>query len=508
MKIKDIKIIDILQDGRGVGKADSKVYFIEKAIFGEICDIEITNEKKNFIEAKKIKTKKQSCHYKQPPCPYYYECGGCSIMDINYQSQIDLKKNLIKNALEKSSKIKIDDIEILKSKELGYRNKIRLKITKEGNLAYNKKYSNDLVEIKDCLLAKNLIRESLGKIENITKDISERYPNSLEEITIRANDKEILLNIKIKDEKIIPYIKNKYKDSSYNINLINKKEIINISGKNYLYYNLLDKKFKISMNDFYQVNDYMTEKLYKTAKNFLGENQKVLDLFCGSATSSIAINNDHVVGIEINKNAIKDAKENANLNGLKDYKFIAKNANYIDHKFIKKEKIDAIVVDPPRAGLDKEIIKTIAKTKINKIVYISCNPQTLARDIKRFQNQGYKLEKIKGCDMFSETMHVETVALLSKFDVDKHISVEIELDEMDLTSAGSKATYTQIKEYVWNKFQLKVSTLYIAQIKRKYGIELREHYNKSKKEKQNIPQCTPEKEEAITDALRHFKMIE
>ena len=414
MKIKDIKIIDILQDGRGVGKADSKVYFIEKAIFGEICDIEITNEKKNFIEAKKIKTKKQSCHYKQPPCPYYYECGGCSIMDINYQSQIDLKKNLIKNALEKSSKIKIDDIEILKSKELGYRNKIRLKITKEGNLAYNKKYSNDLVEIKDCLLAKNLIRESLGKIENITKDISERYPNSLEEITIRANDKEILLNIKIKDEKIIPYIKNKYKDSSYNINLINKKENINISGKNYLYYNLLDKKFKISMNDFYQVNDYMTEKLYKTAKNFLGENQKVLDLFCGSATSSIAINNDHVVGIEINKNAIKDAKENANLNGLKDYKFIAKNANYIDHKFIKKEKIDAIVVDPPRAGLDKEIIKTIAKTKINKIVYISCNPQTLARDIKRFQNQGYKLEKIKGCDMFSETMHVETIALIQK----------------------------------------------------------------------------------------------
>ena len=508
MKIKDIKIIDILQDGRGVGKADSKVYFIEKAIFGEICDIEIINKKKNFIEAKKIKTKKQSCHYKQPPCPYYYECGGCSIMDINYQSQIDLKKNLIKNALEKSSKIEIDDIEILKSKELGYRNKIRLKITQEGNLAYNKKYSNDLVKIKDCLLAKDLIRENLGQIENITKEISKKYPDSLEEITIRANEKEILLNIKIKDEKIISYIKNQYKDSTYNINLINKKETINISGKNYLYYNLLGKKFKITMNDFYQVNDYMTEKLYKTAKNFLGENQKVLDLFCGSATSSIAINDDHVVGIEINKNAIKDAKENAKINGLKDYKFIAKNAKYIDNKFIKKEKIDAIVLDPPRSGLEKEIIKTIAKTKIKKLVYISCNPQTLARDINRFQDRGYKLEKIKACDMFSQTMHVETVALLSKLDVDKHISVEIELDEMDLTSAESKATYTQIKEYVWNKFQLKVSTLYIAQIKRKCGIELREHYNKSKKEKQNIPQCTPEKEEAITDALRHFKMIE
>ncbi|MDU2640195.1 MAG: methyltransferase domain-containing protein, partial [Finegoldia magna] len=212
---------------------------------------------------------------------------------------------------------------------------------------------------------------------------------------------------------------------TYNINLINKKEKINISGKDYLIYNLLGKKFKISMNDFYQVNDYMTEKLYKTAKDFLGENQKVLDLFCGSATSSIAINDDHVVGIEINKNAIKDAKENAKENGLKDYKFIAKNANYIDDKFIKKEKIDATVLDPPRAGLDKEIIKTIAKTKIKKIAYISCNPQTLARDIKRFQEKGYNLEKIKGCDMFSETMHVETVALLSKLDVDKHISVKI-----------------------------------------------------------------------------------
>ena len=414
MKIKDIKIIDILQDGRGVGKADSKVYFIEKAIFGEICDIEIINKKKNFIEAKKIKTKKQSCHYKQPPCPYYYECGGCSIMDINYKSQIKLKKNLIKNALLKSAKIKIDDIEILEGEEFGYRNKIRLQINKNGKLAYNKKYSNDLVEIKDCLLAKDLIRKNLEKIEEITKEITKKYPNSLEEITIRANDKEILLNIKIKDEKIIPYIKNQYKNSTYNINLINKKETINISGKNHLVYNLLGKKFKITINDFYQVNDYMTEKLYKTAKDFLGENQKVLDLFCGSATSSIAINDDHVVGIEINKNAIKDAKENAKENGLKDYKFISKNANYIDDKFIKKEKIDAIVLDPPRAGLDKEIIKNIAKTKIKKLVYISCNPQTLARDINRFQDRGYKLEKIKACDMFSQTMHVEAIALIQK----------------------------------------------------------------------------------------------
>ena len=507
MEIKNIKIIDILQDGRAVAKTESKTAFIEGAIYGEVCNIKVNNEKKNFFEAEKTKTLEKSPYLRKPPCPYYYECGGCSIMDINYKSQIKLKKNLIKNALLKSAKIKIDDIEILEGEEFGYRNKIRLQINKNGKLAYNKKYSNDLVEIKDCLLAKDLIRKNLEKIEEITKEITKKYPDSLEEITIRANDKEILLNIKIKDEKIIPYIKNQYKNSTYNINLINKKETINISGKNHLVYNLLGKKFKITMNDFYQVNDYMTEKLYKTAKDFLGENQKVLDLFCGSATSSIAINDDNVVGIEINKNAIKDAKENAKENDLKDYKFIAKNANYIDDKFIKKEKIDAIVLDPPRRGLDKEIIKTIAKTKIKKIVYISCNPQTLARDIKRFQEKGYNLEKIKGCDMFSETMHVETVALLSKLNTEHHLDIEIGEDELSEIDFSKEATYGEIKKYVLGKYWLKVSSLYIAQVKRKHGLIERENYNISKKENQRVPNCPEEKEKAIENALEYFGMI-
>ncbi|CJG87616.1 23S rRNA (uracil-5-)-methyltransferase RumA [Streptococcus pneumoniae] len=166
-----------------------------------------------------------------------------------------------------------------------------------------------------------------------------------------------------------------------------------------------------------------------------------------------------------------------------------------------------ILVDPPRKGLTESFIKASAQTGADRIAYISCNVATMARDIKLYQELGYELKKVQPVDLFPQTHHVETVALLSKLDVYKHISVEIELDEMDLTSAESKATYAQIKEYVWNKFELKVSTLYIAQIKKKCGIELREHYNKSKKDKQIIPQCTPEKEEAIMDALRHFKMI-
>ncbi len=164
------------------------------------------------------------------------------------------------------------------------------------------------------------------------------------------------------------------------------------------------------------------------------------------------------------------------------------------------------MLDPPRSGA-AFALNALCELKAEKILYVSCNPATLVRDAEILCDFGYKIEKSAVIDMFPHTGHLETVVLLSKLDVDKHIDVEIKLDELDLTSAESKATYAQIKEYILEKFNLKVSTLYIAQIKKKCGIELREHYNKSKKEKQVIPQCTPEKEEAIMDALRHFKMI-
>lgn len=414
MEIKDVKIIDILQDGRGVAKTSTKTAFIQGAVLGEICTIKVNNEKKNFFEAYKIETLKKSPYYRKPPCPYYNECGGCSIMDINYENQINLKKNLIKNALQKSASISIEDLEIEHGPEFFYRNKVRLQITEKGHFSYNKKYSNEPVLIKDCLLANDIIRKNLEKIEDITKNISKKYPKSLKEITIRTNGKEIILNISINNRKIIDYIRKNYKNSGFNINCLYKNKVFNISGKDYLIYMIKDKKFKISLNDFLQVNTYMTEILYDKAKSYLKKDQKVLDLFCGSATSSIAINGDRLVGVEINKNAIKDAKENAKKNRLKNYKFIAKNAKFIDHKFIKNQNIDAIIVDPPRRGLDREIIKTIEKTKVQNLIYISCNPQTLARDINRFQNKGYEFRKISAVDMFPQTMHVESLVLMSR----------------------------------------------------------------------------------------------
>ena len=413
MKYTDIYIRDILIDGRGVGETPTKIAFIEDAVFGETCEIEIIEEKKNFYNAKKIKTIKESPYQTQAPCPYYNECGACTIMDIKYEKQLDIKKNLILQALAKSTSYKLRDIEIIPSKDLRYRNKIRLQVDKDGTLAYNKSYSNDLVYIKDCLLARDIISENLLDIEKITKDISEKFPGSIKEITIRTNGQDLMINLDLSNKDPISYIKEKYSSSKFFINIVGR-ENINISGKEYLEYKIFDKTFKISTNDFYQVNDYQIENLYGEAKKLLGENKKVLDLYCGSATSSIAINDDNLVGVEINKNAIKDAKINAEKNNLKDYKFIAQNAKYIDEKFIKKEKIDSLIVDPPRAGLDKDLIKSIGKSGLKEIIYISCNPQTLARDISRLEKQGYKLEKIKAVDMFPQTMHVECIALIQR----------------------------------------------------------------------------------------------
>ena len=415
MILKNIKIIDVLQDGRGVARTEGKIVFVENAVYGETLDAEIIAEKKNFLEAKKLNTKIKSDYQRKPPCPYFYECGGCSIMDINYQTQIKLKKNLIKNALKKSVGLDIEDLEIIESPELRYRNKVRLQVDEDGGLNYLEAYSKKKVKIDDCLIANELLSKNLKEIQDITRSINNEFDGPIDEVTIRSSEDDILLNIHGNfNAESINFIKEKYNEHKYSINLLNARQLIVISGNGYLDYKINNKSFKISANDFYQVNDYQIENLYTLAREFLGNEQKLLDLYCGSATSSMSINDDHIVGIEINKNAIKDAKENAKRNNLKDYKFIAKNAKFIDSKFIKENKIDAVTVDPPRAGLDKEVVKTIANADIEKIVYISCNPQTLARDIKRFMDRGYELKKIKAVDMFPQTMHVEAIALIQK----------------------------------------------------------------------------------------------
>ncbi len=309
-------------------------------------------------------------------------------------------------------------------------------------------------------------------------------------------------------------------------NAILGRETLCLYGKDSIEDKIGELSFSISVPSFYQVNPVQTEKIYGKALEYaaLSGEETVWDCYCGIGTISLflAQKAKQVYGLEIVPEAIENAKKNAEKNGLHNTEFYVGAAEEVLPKWVEEQKreliakgadcgigdmVDVVSLDPPRKGCDEACLSAVLELSPKRIVYVSCDPGSLARDMKYLREGGYALEKWVGIDNFPRTGHVETVALLSKLDVDKHIDVEIKLDELDLTSAESKASYAQIKEYILEKFDLKVSTLYIAQIKKKCGIVLREHYNKSKKEKQVIPQCTPEKEEAIMDALRHFKMI-
>lgn len=316
-----------------------------------------------------------------------------------------------------------------------------------------------------------------------------------------------LLEIKLEDDYEITGVLHTINDNLSDTVQSDKEYIL--YGKRDIFECINGLKFNISPYSFFQINTKTAQLLYNKAIELIDCDNKEIafDLFSGTGTIGQILANEYkkVYSIEIVREAVDKAIENAKLNNLDNIVYLCGDV------FEKLKEIqdipNVVVIDPPRPGIGKKTIERLIEYNIDSYLYISCNPISLVEDIKVFQNMGYYVKKVRIVDMFPFTNHVETVALLSKLDVDKHIDVVNELDELDLTSAESKATYAQIKEYVWNKFELKVSTLYIAQIKKKCGIELREHYNKSKKEKQIIPQCTPEKEEAIMDALRHFKMI-
>lgn len=281
--------------------------------------------------------------------------------------------------------------------------------------------------------------------------------------------------------------------------------------------------FHISPLSFYQVNPVQTEKLYSLVLEYAGltGRETVWDLYCGIGTISLFLAGDagKVYGVEIIPEAIQDARENALRNGITNVEFFVGKVEEILPSFYERGNVgegeaagdmlhpDVIVVDPPRKGCDAACLETMLKMQPEKIVYVSCDSATLARDLKVLADGGYKLERVRPADMFGMTVHVETVVLLSQRKPDDVIEVEIELGEMDLTSAESKATYAEIKDYVLKEHGLKVSNLYISQVKRKCGIEVGENYNLPKSEDSRQPQCPEEKEKAIKDALDHFGMI-
>ena len=294
--------------------------------------------------------------------------------------------------------------------------------------------------------------------------------------------------------------------------VLGEKEHV-LYGKGYIVDTLCGCSFRISSRSFYQVNPVQTEKLYTKALELAGLTGKetVVDAYCGIGTIGIIASKKagNVIGVELNQDAVRDAINNAKMNQISNIHFFCNDAGrFLVNMAEAGEKADVVIMDPPRSGSTEEFMDSIAKMGAKKVVYVSCNPETLARDLAYMKKLGYKAKEAVGFDMFPATEHVETVVLLSKGEVDsKKIRVEFSLEDMDMSEFQDGATYTQIKDYVLEHSGLKVSNLYISQIKRKCGIEVGKNYNLPKSEDSRQPQCPPEKEKAIREAFKYFGMI-
>lgn len=381
--------------GRGIAKQNEKVYFIENALPNEEVEVEITKQKKNIIEGKVTKYyKKNEENRVEPLCPYYGICGGCSIMHIKNQNKYKLDKlnNIINKYVDKN--IEIKEVESLN--KYNYRNKITLQV-KDNTLGLYKKESNDIVEIDNCLLVNekiNQIIKLIKKNQNL-KNINQIVIKSMEEsmVTFYTN-KDININV--------DYLKN-YVQSIY----VNKKLIY---GKNKISARMDKYKFLVSSESFFQVNTIEATSMYNYIKSLIEKTNVIFDLYCGTGTIGIFVHDkaDKLIGLEINADAIKDANENKKINNIENIEFFESDASNIIQKTNLKPNI--IIVDPPRNGLSDKMIDDINKLEPEKIVYVSCDPMTLARDIKKLNK--YDVIEIKGFDMFPNTYHVECVILL------------------------------------------------------------------------------------------------
>lgn len=399
--IYQVTIESLDHQGRGIARIDKMIIFIPGVLPNEIVKIKIVNMKKNYLEGEVVSFIKKSDIRIKPICPYYNECGGCDLMHMPYDEQLKYKEEKVKNIMKRYASLDCVVNIIPCDKPLNYRNKVTFQV--KNVIGMYRKKSYDIVPIDKCLLLDEKINECLKKLQ--TKNLEH-----IKQIIIRASfdnimvilesDKDIDIGVHDLDFNVIKKVNNNY---------------INIKGNDYLIDKIGDKKYKISPSSFFQINKNQTKKLYDVVLDYLNldGSEKVLDLYCGTGTIGIYIANyaNEVLGIEINKDAIVDAKSNAKLNNIHNINFMAgdvgniiKNINFVPNK---------VIVDPPRSGLDKKTISELFKLLPEKIVYVSCDPITLARDLSELKNK-YLVKEITPVDMFCQTYHVECVCLLIK----------------------------------------------------------------------------------------------
>lgn len=433
------EITAISSEGNGIAKIEGYTLFVPGTVTGDVCELLVLKTNKNFGYAKATNIITPSRYRVEPPCTHFSKCGGCQLMTIDYSFQLEFKKNIVKDALLRIGKIDIEPDIIGMEKPERYRNKMVFPFTQVGDWGFYRQRSHDVIPLNDCLLGDGLNTQIMNVISthvkkyNIPPYDETAHKGIIRRAFLRTAQNEAMIVISVNadsipksDELIKKITALSPKISSIILN-INKKRTnlvlgdknVTLWGKDALSDNICGLSYEISPHSFFQVNPVQTEKLYKKAIQFakIGKNDTVLDIYCGIGTISLtaAKSAKSVIGVEIVPKAIEDAKKNAERNSIKNAEFYCSAAEDIVPQLLNNNiSPDIVILDPPRKGSDEKTLSAIALAKPKRIIYVSCNPSTLARDAQFLTKNGYTAKKATAVDMFPHTVHVETVMLLSR----------------------------------------------------------------------------------------------
>ena len=551
--IVTLEIVDCGTDGEGIGKADGFTVFVKDAVIGDTVTAKIMKAKKNYGYGRLMEILKPSPYRVEPICPSARQCGGCQLQAVSYEEQKAFKEKKLRGHLERIGGFKELPMEPLigMDEPYHYRNKAQFPVgrNKEGRIVtgFYAGRTHAIIENRDCALGIPQNKEVLDRViahmekyniapydemtgKGLVRHIFVRYGFFTGELMVcliingqdLPHQKELVEKLgEIPGMTSISLNINKKRN-----NVILGDKVKTIWGKEYITDKIGDISYEISPLSFFQVNPHQTWKLYSKALEYadLHGEETVWDLYCGIGTISLflAQKAKFVRGVEIVPAAIEDARRNAHLNEIDNVEFFVGKAEEVLPREYEKNGVyaDVIVVDPPRKGCDEMLLKTILKMQPKRVVYVSCDSATLARDLRFLCDNGYELKKVCGVDQFPQTVHVETVVLLSHKKPDGHINVKVEFGEgegkVPLDNIAKRAeeykpkervTYKMIKEYIEAKYGFKVHTAYIAEVKRDLGLPMYDAPNAVEELKQPRKHPTAEKVEAIKDALKHFEVI-
>ena len=530
-------ITDYTAEGQGVAHVEGCAVFVPNAIAGERVRLRIEKAQKTWAAGKIVEILEKSPHRVNRACPVAKLCGGCDFWHMDYDEETRLKAERVKTCLNRIGGQQLTQVPILAAPDCrSYRNKAQYPVAVKKGRAYAGFFragTHQVVENRRCLIlpeesdrVKDAVMDYVNQYRVSVYD-EQRHTGLLRHIYVRRGgvSGQILVCLVVNGQaiprpqalierlaKIPGFATLVLSVNTKKGNAVLGDTFQTLYGPGYIEDTLCGLNFRLSPRSFYQVNHHQAQRLYQAAISLAGitKEDTVLDLYCGVGTITLAMAAaaGRVIGVEVIPQAVEDARDNARRNGIDNAEFFCGDAGQAALELERQGiRADVIVVDPPRKGLNADTIEALSRFAPRRIVYVSCDPATLARDVALLNEKGYTLQSAQAADLFPRCAHVESVVTLSRKTPDDVIEIDLELDELDITAAESKATYPEIKEYVLKHHGLKVSSLYIAQVKRKCGLGVGENHNLPSSGGRRQPQVPPEKEAAIQDALKYFSML-